>query len=163
MYPMLVRLIASSLFCRLALTRIFRCRNRFTMRNSSVSERVAVTPLAISHMPKSGCLSTFPVNASSKQMNSQHELPIWNDLHAWGGVHRTALQPFACPLSQIHNLKKKCFIEKKISCKFEQKKWIEMIAKFGQVVQCSPANIRSRYVVTTLFDCLTMHVMTLAH
>lgn len=74
MYPMLVR--GSSLFCRFALTRILRCRKRFTIRNSRVNDRVAVTPLAISHMPKSGALSTFPVRASSKQINSQQELPI---------------------------------------------------------------------------------------
>lgn len=63
------------MFCRFALTRIFRCRKRFTIKKSNVNDRVAVTPLAISHMPKSGDLSTFAVNVSSKHVNSQHEFP----------------------------------------------------------------------------------------
>lgn len=109
---MLDMLRVSSLLGRLTLTRIFLCRNRFTIKNNNDNDRAAVTPLAISHIPKSEFLSEFfskflsilAGSASSKQIKSQHELPILNDLHASGGVHKTALQPFACPFSQMQIL-----------------------------------------------------------
>lgn len=68
----------------------------------TVTVRVAVRPLAISHMPKSDDFSVFELSTSSEQMNSQHELPIENDLQFCGGVHSTALHALAWPLSQIH-------------------------------------------------------------
>lgn len=74
-YPMLDKFRCSSLFWRLAVPRIFLCRNRLMMKNSSDNDNVAVTPLATSHMLKSMFLSDVAANVSSRQMNSQHELP----------------------------------------------------------------------------------------
>lgn len=103
---MLAILRCSSGFCRFALTRILRCRKRLTIKNSNDNDNVAVTPLAISHMPKSVVRSPFavPASVSSIQMNSQHELPILNEVQPCGGEQSTALHPIGCPLSQMHSL-----------------------------------------------------------
>lgn len=58
-------------------------------KKRSVSETVAVMPAKISQMPMSEDV-VAPPNVSSRQMNSQHDEPIWNDLQSGGGVHRTA-------------------------------------------------------------------------
>lgn len=44
-------------------------------KKSSVSETVAVIPVAISQMPMSDDVDDAP-NVSSKQINSQHDEPI---------------------------------------------------------------------------------------
>lgn len=169
----------SSMLWRFALTRIFRCRKRFTIKNSSVKDRVAVTPLAISHMPKSVVLSTFAVNVSSKHVNSQHEFPCWNDLHPCGGVQSTFLQEFtlACPSSHMHNLrgwkkipsinidwlKKKCFNsfdESFLKHKFKCKSFVCNLFVWRTFAnKCLPANIRTWNEVVTRFDAYSIHVM----
>lgn len=68
---------------------LFRWRNRFMTKKSNVSETVAVMPAKISQMPMSEDV-VAPPNVSSRQMNSQHDEPIWNDLQSGGGVHNTA-------------------------------------------------------------------------
>lgn len=100
---MLAILRCSSGFWRLALTRILRCRKRFTIKKSNDSDNVAVTPLAISHIPKSVVRSPVALlfNVSSIQMNSQQELPILNELQPCGGEQSTALHPIGWPLSHI--------------------------------------------------------------
>lgn len=51
---------------------------------------VAVMPVTVSLIAMSDV--DEPPNVSSRQLNSQHDAPIWNDLQSVGGVHRTALQ-----------------------------------------------------------------------
>lgn len=46
-------------------------------------------PVAISQMPMSED-DDDPPNVSSRQINSQQDEPIWNDLQSGGGVQRTA-------------------------------------------------------------------------
>lgn len=71
-------------------------------KKSSDSDSVAVMPLATSHMPKSEVRFVVVPNVLSRQMNSQHELPIRNWVQSCGGVHIIGLQSLAVPLSQTH-------------------------------------------------------------
>ena len=62
-------------------------------KNKSVRDKVAVTPLAISHIPKSVLLSGL-FEISSRHLNSQQEGPISKDLQSWGGLHSIVLHDF---------------------------------------------------------------------
>lgn len=106
-YPMLPIFLCSSLSWRFTRIRIFRWRSLLTMKNSSDSDRVTVTPVATSRKPKSEFLSgalllVLPI-VLSRHMKSQQLFPIWKDLHSCGGAQRTDLHPFGWPLSHTHN------------------------------------------------------------
>lgn len=61
-------------------------------KKSRVSEKVATTPLATSHMLKKSDPLGLVFDGLSMQMNSQQAVPISKLLHSCGGWHNTVLQ-----------------------------------------------------------------------
>lgn len=72
-------------------------------KKRNVSETVAVMPVAISQIPMSEDVDA-PTNVSSRQINSQHDEPIWKDLQSGGGVQRTARHAFKLIEHDNHNI-----------------------------------------------------------